>query len=38
MDNINCDIRLLADDTALFSIVNDVTQIALEISEDLRQN
>ena len=35
VDNINCDVRLFADDKSLFSIVNDATQTALKISEDL---
>ena len=35
VDNINYDIRLFADDTSLFSIVNDAFQTALKISEDL---
>ena len=38
VDNINCDIRLFADDTSLFSIVNDATQTALKISEDLTKS
>ena len=34
VDNINCNIRLFADDTSFISIVNDATQTALKISED----
>ena len=34
-NNATRDIRLFADDTSLFSIVNDTTQTALKINEDL---
>ena len=33
--NVKCDIRLFADDTSLFSRVNDATQTAFKICEDL---
>ena len=35
VENVKCDIRLFADDTSLFSRVNDATQTAFKISEDL---
>ena len=35
MENVNCDIRLSADDTLLFSIVNDATQTVFKNSEDI---
>ena len=35
MENVNCDIKLFADDTSIFFIVNDVAQTAFKISEDL---
>ena len=35
MENIKCDIRLFADDTSLFSRVNDATQTVFKICVDL---
>ena len=35
VENVKYDIRLFADDTSLFSRVNDATQTVLKISEDL---
>ena len=35
VNNINCNVRLFADDTSLLSLVNDATHTALKISENL---
>ena len=35
VDNINCDIKMFADDTSLFSRVDDPVRSALELNEDL---
>ena len=34
-DNLNCDIKMFADDTSLFSVVNDPEISALNLNEDL---
>ena len=35
VDNINCDIKMFADDKSLFSCVYDPVRSALELNEDL---
>ena len=35
MDNVNCDIKVFADDTPSFSYVYDPMRTALELNEDL---
>ena len=35
IDNVNCDIKMFADDTSLFSCVDDPVKSALQLNEDL---
>ena len=35
VDNVNCDIKMFADDTSLFSRVDDPVRSALKLNEDL---
>ena len=35
VENLNCNIRLFADEASFFSILNDATQTTFMISEDL---
>ena len=37
VENVSCDVRLFADDTSLFSVVNDVVTTAFEINYDLKK-
>ena len=37
VENVSCDVRLFADDTSLFSVVNDVATTAFEMNYDLEK-
>ena len=37
VENVSCDVRLFADDTSLFSFVNDVATTAFEMNYDLEK-
>ena len=37
VENVSCDVRLFADDTSLFSVVNDVATTAFEMNNDLEK-
>ena len=37
VENVSCDVRLFADDTSLFSIVNDVANTAFKLNRDLEK-